>query len=89
MANGRQSWLRRGPLILFFPPCRCEAAILEEGIGDHGHQRMTMQALPGSSFEVIEAEFFFELLVRLFANLSRLDGSRQVRGSVLAGKLAR
>ena len=46
-----------------------------------------MQALPGSSFEVIEAEFFLQLLVSLLANPSRFDGGRQgARGSpALAG----
>jgi hypothetical protein len=34
---------------------------------------MTMEALPGSSLEVIEPEFFFQLLMGLFANPSRLD----------------
>jgi hypothetical protein len=51
-----------GPLILFFPPCCCEAAMLEEGVSDHRHKRMTVKALPGSSLEVIETEFFFHLL---------------------------
>src|SRR5918994_6595807 len=51
--------------------------MLEEGVGDHRHQRMTVQALPGSSLEVIETEFFFQLLVSLLANPPRLDGSRQ------------
>ena len=37
--------------------------MLEEGICDHRHQRMTVKALPGSSLEVIETEFFFQLLV--------------------------
>jgi hypothetical protein len=32
-------------------------AILEEGVGDHCHERMTMQALPGSALEVIETDF--------------------------------
>jgi hypothetical protein len=31
--------------------------MLEEGVSDHRHERMTMQALPGSSLEVIETEF--------------------------------
>src|SRR5262245_28709216 len=66
-----------GPLILFFPPCCFEPTMLEESVGDHRHQRMTMQALPGSALEVIEAEFFFQLLVSLLANPSRLDGGRQ------------
>ena len=65
-----------GPLILFFPPCCFEPAILEESVGDHRHERMTMQALPGLSLEVIETEFFFQLLVSLLANPTRLDGGR-------------
>jgi hypothetical protein len=48
--------------------------MLEERLGDHGHERMTMESLPESSLEVIETEFLFQLLMRLFANLSRLDG---------------
>ena len=36
-----------------------------------------MKALPGSALEVIETEFFFQLLVSLLANPSRLDGGRQ------------
>jgi hypothetical protein len=38
---------------------------------------MTMQAVPGSTLELIETEFFLQLLVRLLANLSRLDGGGQ------------
>ena len=51
--------------------------MLEEGICDHRHERMTVKALPGSSLEVIETELFFQLLVSLLANPSRLDGGRQ------------
>ena len=69
---GRVGW-GGGPLILFFPPCGCEAAILEEGVGDHRHERVTMKALPGSALEVIKAKLFFQLLVRLLADPSRLD----------------
>jgi hypothetical protein len=29
--------------------------MLEECVSDHGHERMTMEALPGSSLEVIKA----------------------------------
>src|ERR1044071_2086104 len=50
--------------------------MLEEGICDHRHERMTVKALPGSSLEVIETKFFFQLLVSLLANPSRLDGGR-------------
>ena len=48
--------------------------MLEEGVSDHRHERMTMQALPGSTLEVIETEFFFQLLVSLLANPACLDG---------------
>ena len=51
--------------------------MLEEGICDHCHERMTMQALPGPTFEVVETEFFLQLLVSLLANPSRLDGGRE------------
>ena len=51
--------------------------MLEEGVSDHRHKRMTVKALPGSSLEVIKTEFFFHLLVSLLANPSRLDGGRQ------------
>ena len=54
----------------------CEAAMLEEGVSDHRHERMTVKAVPGSSLEVIETEFFFQLLVSLLANPTRLDGGR-------------
>ena len=47
--------------------------MLEECVSDHGHERMTMETLPGSSLEVIEAEFFFELLMRLLADPSGFD----------------
>ena len=55
--------------------------MLEEGICDHRNERMTVKALPGSSLEVIETEFFFQLLVSLLANPSRFGGRQgaQVR----------
>jgi hypothetical protein len=34
-------------------------------------------SVAGSALEVIETEFFFQLLMSLLANPSRLDGSRQ------------
>jgi len=61
-------------LILYFPPRLCETARLEECVSDHGHEGMTMEALPGSSFEMIEPAFFFQLPMGLFANPSRFDG---------------
>jgi hypothetical protein len=60
-------------LIVFFPPCCFEPAILEEGVGDHRQERMTMQALPGSALEMIETEFFFELLVSLLVDRKAYD----------------
>jgi hypothetical protein len=59
-----------GPLILF-PACCLEPAILEESVGDHRHERMTVKALPGSALEVIETKLFFQLLVALLAGDSR------------------
>jgi hypothetical protein len=50
--------------------------MLEEGVRDHRHERMTVKALPGSSLEVIETEFFFQLLVSLLAN--RNSFSREI-----------
>ena len=51
--------------------------MLEEGVGDHGHEGVTVKALPGSSLEVVEAEFLLELLMGLLADPSRLDGGSQ------------
>ena len=51
--------------------------MLEEGICDHRHERMTMQALPRAALEVVKTEFFFHLLVSLLANPTRLDGGCQ------------
>jgi hypothetical protein len=63
-----------GPLAILFSPARLgETATLQVGIGDHCHQGVTMKAMPGAALEMIEAEFFLELLVRLFANPTRLD----------------
>ena len=63
--------------------------MLEEGVSDHRHERVTMKAVPGSSLEVIETEFFLQLLMGLLANPACLDGGGQVRRSVSAGRLAR
>jgi hypothetical protein len=38
--------------MLFFPSCCCKPPMLEEGVSDHRHERVTMQTLPGSAFEV-------------------------------------
>jgi len=63
--------------------------VLEECVSDHGHERMTMKALAGSSLEVIEPEFLFQLLMGLFANHRALIVAANVRRVVLAGILAR
>jgi putative tryptophan/tyrosine transport system substrate-binding protein len=47
-----------------------------QGAGNVDDTRMTVKALPGSALEVIETKFFFQLLVSLLANPSRLDGGR-------------
>lgn len=47
--------------------------MLEECVSDHGHERVTMETLPGSSLEVIKPEFLFQLLMGLFTNLSGFD----------------
>ena len=70
---GKLGW-GGGPLILFFPPRLCEATLLQEGVGDHGHQRVAMKTLPRSPLKVIKPEFFFGLLMSLLANPSCLDG---------------
>jgi hypothetical protein len=45
--------------------------MLEESVSNHSHECMTVEALPESSLEVVEAEFSLELLVSL-ADPSRL-----------------
>ena len=49
--------------------------MLEEGVGDHGHQGVTVKPMPGPSFEVIKPKLFLELLMGLFADPARLDGA--------------
>src|ERR1700740_3374357 len=66
-----------GPLILFFPPRLFETTILKEGEGDHRHERVPVEALPGSSLEVVETELLLQLLVGLLADPSCLDRRRQ------------
>jgi hypothetical protein len=65
-----QAWLRRRPVHSFFPTHFCKAAMLEGGVSDHRHERMTVKALSGSSLEVVEAEFLFQLLMDLLADPS-------------------
>ena len=51
--------------------------MLEEGVSNHCHEGVTVKAVPRSSLEVIETEFFLQLLMRLFANPAGLDGGCQ------------
>ena len=61
--------------------------MLEEGVGDHRHERVTVKALPASSLQVIEAEFLFELLMGLFAD--PLMVAAKVRRSVRRGEVGK
>src|ERR1700691_2122230 len=73
-----------GPWRILFSPARLgEAAALQVGVGDHRHERVAVQAMPGSAFEVVEAKFFLELLVGLLADPSGLDrGGERLEGGV-------
>ena len=64
-------------MILFSPPRSLEATELEEGEGEHCHERMAVKSLPGSPFEVVEPQLLFQLLMGLFANQTCLDGGSQ------------
>jgi len=48
--------------------------MLQDGVGDHCHESVTMKTLPGSPFKVIKPESLFQLLMGPFANPSCLDG---------------
>jgi len=57
--------------VVIFPPLRPtmfgEAQMLQVGAGDACHQRVSMEPGPGASLEMVEAEFFLELLVGLLS----------------------
>ena len=61
---------------MLFPPL-LKSEVLEKAKGDHGHERVAMQADPRTALEVVEAEFLLHLLVALFADPARLDSGRQ------------
>src|SRR5258707_1249065 len=70
LAHGRQARLRRWTVDSFF-----SVPLVRDGDTGgmrkrNGHERMTMQALPGSSLEVIKPEFLFQLLMGLFEGRS-------------------
>ena len=57
-------------VVIFSPPRPTmlgEAQVLQVGAGDARHQRVSMQPSPGPSLEMVEAEFFLELLVGLLS----------------------
>jgi hypothetical protein len=62
----------------FFPPGSLEPEVLEIGTCDAGHERMSVQAGPGSSLEVVKTEFLLKLLVRLLIDPASLDGCCQL-----------
>src|SRR4051794_34650404 len=62
----------------FFPPCcGLEPEVLEIGTCDAGHERVSVQAGPGSALKVVKTEFLLKLLVRLLTDPASLDGCRQ------------
>ena len=61
--------------------------MLQEGEDEHRHERVAVKTLPGSSFDVVEAKFLFQLRMGLLANPSSLDGEAKLRRSVAAGRL--
>ena len=63
---------RRSPDSFFSSRC-FETAGLEEGVGDHGHQGVSVYPSPGSTFEVVEAKLLLELLMRLLTDPSGFD----------------
>src|SRR5262249_29213866 len=70
---GKGGW-GGGPSVLFFPSFCWAAGVVVGSVSGPGAVPLTVQALPGSSLEVVKTEFFFHLLVSLLANPSRLDG---------------
>ena len=61
-------WVGEADRGLFFPSRLSEPSGLQEGVGYHRHQGMAVKSGPGSSFKVIQAQFFLELLMRLPAH---------------------
>ena len=49
--------------------------MLQEPERHQRHERMPMQPLPTAALEMVQAEFFLELLMRLLADPPCLDGA--------------
>lgn len=62
-----------------------QALLLERGKADEGHQGVAVQAAPRTTLEVVEPEFFFELLVHLLARPAGLIAVARVLSDVFAG----
>ena len=70
-----------------------ESLLLQKGEGDHREQRVVTEAAPRAALEVVEAEFFLQLLVGLLARPAGLDsrddgserGALRVIGDVVLG----
>src|SRR5271157_503824 len=63
--------------------------MLEECVSNHRHQRMTMEAAPRSSLEVVETEFLLQLLMSLLADPSRLYRRSQAAQVHLGGQVGK
>ena len=86
-ARGDQGWLGALPEgwaevvargLVFSVPSLSKPAGLKEGIGRHCHQGVAMQPDPGTTLEMVEAEFFLELLTSLLADPARLNRPRRL-----------
>ena len=56
-------------------------------MSDHCHERMAVQPGPGSALEVVETELLLELLMRLFADPTRLYGAGDVFDRRVGGQV--
>src|SRR5258707_11564305 len=63
--------------------------MLEEGVSNHCHQRVTVKAVPRPSLEVVEPEFLLQLLMSLFADPSCLDRRSQTAQVHLGGQVCK
>ena len=62
-----------GPGRVFFPARGTEPQVLQEREGEHREQRVMVETEPPPAFEVVEAQLFLHLLVRLLADPPGLD----------------
>ena len=83
---GKVGW-GGGPRTLFFPSRLSEPSGLQKGVSHHRHQGMAVKSGPGSSFEVIEVQFFLELLMSLFTDPAGLDRAGESLDRGVAGPI--